>query len=77
MSEDEFLEVVDESLLPTATARFQRSSVTFLEDFYFSAMFDQFPPKSRDLSPFASLWCSMEWSINKDLRFIAAMLKNC
>jgi hypothetical protein len=31
---------------------------------------DQFPPKSRDLSPFASLWCSIEWSINKDSRLI-------
>jgi hypothetical protein len=82
MSEDEFLEVVDESLLPTATTRFQRSSVTFLEDFTLSAILpsvyewfedyrvDQFPPKSKDLSPFSSLWCSIEWSINKDSRLI-------
>jgi hypothetical protein len=38
MSEDEFLEVVDESLLPTANTRFQRSSVTFLKDFTLSAI---------------------------------------
>lgn len=82
MSEDEFLEVVNESLLPQTTARFKRSSVTFLKDFYLFAIppsvyewfedykVDQFPPKSRYLSPFASLLCSIEWSINKDLRLI-------
>ena len=82
MSEEEFLEVIDESFLPLATARFQSTPVTFLEDFDLSAIphsayewfkdykVDKFPPKSRDLSPFASLWSSIARSLNQDLRLI-------
>ncbi len=82
MSEEEFLEMIDKSLIPTATARFQTTPVTFLEDFYLSAIppsvyewfenykVDQFPPKSRYLSLFASLWSSIAWSINQDSRLI-------
>ena len=77
MSEADFLEVVDDELIPQASARFGKEPVTFIEDFPAVAIpttvyewfegyrIDQRPPNSRSLSPFSSIWSSIERIINK------------
>ncbi len=61
MSEADLLEVVDDDeLIPQASARFGKGPVTFIEDH----RIDQWPPNSRSLSPFSSIWSSVERIIN-------------
>ena len=76
MSEADLLEVVDDELIPQASARFGKEPVTFIEDLPAVAIpttvyelfgdyrIDQWPPNSRSLSPFSSIWSSVERIIN-------------
>lgn len=76
MSDAEFQEVIDDEFIPAASARFGKRPVTFLESMQAVAIpptvyewfedyrLDQWPPKSQYLSPFSSIWSSIERSIN-------------
>ena len=82
MTEKEFIEMAEEELFPAVSYRFGKRPVTVLEDFdsfaippevyeWFSDLkLDQFPPKSRNLSPFLGIWRSIANTLNREaLRF--------
>lgn len=76
ISEEEFLEGVDEEFVPLACARFGEGQVTFVDDFesysippsvyhwFPNFRIDHFPPNCDFLSPFSAIWSSLCTSLN-------------
>jgi hypothetical protein len=71
MTEKEFIEMLEEELVPYVSTRFCKRPVIFMDNFETTAIhpavyewfedlkIDQFPPKSRYLSPFSNIWRSI------------------